>query len=70
MNKPQPPPVMVPSPIVPQQIPCPQCRKSVFDGDVIHNRIIKINEHGQAVAKCRCTTWVPLPLYFCQPVGD
>jgi len=68
VNRPELTPPVTPATLTPQRVTCPQCRRKVFYGDVVRNRIIKVMSSGQAAAKCQCMHWVMLPLYFCQQV--
>lgn len=45
------------------EVKCPNCRKTIFDGDVIKSRIVKVLANG-AEAKCSCKSWVQLPLVY------
>lgn len=42
---------------------CPACRFVVFDGLVVKSRVLRVLARG-AEAKCRCKTWVSLPLAY------
>ncbi|MFN2288661.1 MAG: hypothetical protein ABR578_10060 [Chromatocurvus sp.] len=46
-----------------QSIKCPTCTAMVFDGLVIKSRVVRVLAAG-AEAKCRCKTWVPVPVTY------
>jgi len=46
-----------------QPVRCSTCRSVVFDGLVIKARVVRVLRTG-AEAKCRCKTWVPVPVTY------
>ena len=44
-------------------VKCPTCTAPIFDGLVIKSRVVRILARG-AEAKCRCKTWVPVPVTY------
>lgn len=52
-----------PVPSIRPELRCPQCNQVIFDGIVIKSRIVRVLPRG-AEAKCRCKTWVPVPVSY------
>lgn len=42
---------------------CGTCQAVIFDGLVIKSRVVRVLPRG-AEAKCRCKTWVPVPVTY------
>jgi len=46
------------------EVKCPNCRKTIFDGDVIKSRIVRVLANGTEAKCANCKTWVSLPLIY------
>ena len=50
-----------PKPTEPEPVVC-ACGRTVFDGEVITARVIRLFPRAQA--KCRCKAWVDVPIKY------
>ncbi|TKA91825.1 hypothetical protein FAZ79_00530 [Guyparkeria sp. SB14A] len=50
-------------PSIRPEVRCPQCNQVLFDGIVVKSRVLRVLPRG-AEAKCRCKTWVRVPLTY------